>query len=206
MSTLGDVGPHDDGSYTGDVSASPLSLDYFRAKFGEFQACMNAADQAYQAGLVVSQIAPSEEIDALLTDYESRSVGLKGTAEAMNAGAAVVNAMGGRMPVLSIPQTLGLPPLIVPAAVVAAVAAAAAYVSWSLGYVSAMTRAIEVVNDSSASAEAKAEIARQLQRSRDAARIGSGTSFGMFAGPVKLIAIGILGFLAWRAFGDVLDR
>lgn len=206
MSTLGDVGPHDDDSYVGDVSASPLSLDYFRAKFGEFQACMNAADQAYQAGLVVSQIAPSEEIDGLLTDYESRSVGLKGTAEAMNAGAAVVNAMGGRMPVLSIPQTLGLPPLIVPAAVVAAVAAAAAYVSWSLGYVSAMTRAIEVVNDSSASAEAKAEIARQLQRSRDAARIGSGTSFGMFAGPVKLIAIGILGFLAWRAFGDVLDR
>jgi hypothetical protein len=206
MTTLGEVGPHDDASYTGEVSSTPLSLDYFRTKFGEFQQCMNAADQAYQAGLVVSQIAPSDEIDALLTDYESRSVGLKTTAEAMNAGAAIVNAMGGRLPVLSIPQTLGLPPLVVPAAVVAAVAAAAAYVSWSLGYVQAMTRAIEVVNNSTASAEAKAEITRQLQRSRDAARIGSGTSLALFSGPVKLIGIGILAFLAYRAFNDVMDR
>jgi len=141
-----------------------------------------------------------------LTEYETKSIGIKGAAEAMNAGAAIVNSLGGRMPVLSIPQTLGLPPLVVPAAIAAGVAAAASYIGWSLGYVSAMTRAIEVVNDSTADADSKAEITRQLQRAKDAARIGSGTSFGMFAGPLKLAAVVALGWLAWRAFGDVVDR
>lgn len=204
---IGDAGaPNDDGSYTGDVSSVPLSLDYFRAKFGEFQQCMNAADMAYQAGLVTQQITPSDDIEVLLTEYETKSIGIKGAAEAMNAGAAIVNSLGGRMPVLSIPQTLGFPPLVVPAAIAAGVAAAASYIGWSLGYVSAMTRAIEVVNDSTADAESKAEITRQLQRAKDAARIGSGTSFGMFAGPLKLAAVVALGWLAWRAFGDVVDR
>lgn len=202
--TLGEVGPHDDLSYEGPSSA--VSLDYFRQKYGEFQQCMNAADQAYNAGLLVHQISPSEEIDALLLDYEQRSAGVKATAEALNAGAAAVNAMGGRMPVLSIPATLGLPPLLLPAAVVAGVAAAATYVGWSLGYVSAMTRAIEVVNESTADAESKAEITRQLQRSRDAARIGSGTSLALFSGPLKIIALGALAFLAYKAFNDVFDR
>ena len=204
MSTLGDVGPHDDESYTGETSL--VSFDYFREKYREFQVCMNAADQAYQAGLVVLQITPDPEIDRLLTEYESQSTMVRTTAEALNAGASIVNAAGGRMPVLSIPATLGLPPLLMPAAVVAAVAAAATYVGWSLGYVSAMTRAIEVVNDSSASAEAKAEITRQLQRAKTAAQLGSGTSLSLLSGPVKILAIGALAFLAWRAFGDVLDR
>lgn len=204
MSTLGDVGPHDDVSYGGDTSV--ISFDYFRDKYREFQVCMNAADQAYQAGLSVLQIAPDAEIDRLLTEYESESSRVKAIAEALNAGAAVVNAAGGRMPVLSIPQTLGLPPLLMPAAVVAAVAAAATYVGWSLGYVGAMTRAIQVVNDSTASAEAKAEITRQLQRAKDAAQLGSGTSLSLLSGPVKILAIGALAFLAWKAFGDVLDR
>jgi hypothetical protein len=204
MSTLNDAGPHDDGSYGGDTSV--VSLDYFRDKYREFQVCMNGADQAYQAGLVVSQIAPDPEIDRLLTEYESQSTMVRTTAEALNAGASIVNAAGGRMPVLSIPATLGLPPLLMPAAVIAAIAAAASYVGWSLGYVSAMTHAIEVVNNSSADAEAKAEITRQLQRAKAAAQLGSGTSLSLFSGPVKIIAIGALAFLAWRAFGDVLDR
>lgn len=204
MSTLGDAGPHDDGSYTGETSA--VSLDYFREKYREFQVCMNAADQAYQAGLAVAQIAYDAELDALLTEYENRSTTVRATAEALNAGANIVNASGGRMPVLSIPATLGLPPLLMPAAVVAAVAAAATYVGWSLGYVAAMTRAIEVVNNSSADADAKAEITRQLQRAKAAAQLGSGTSLSLLSGPVKIIAIGALAFLAWRAFGDVLDR
>lgn len=204
MSTLGDVGPHDDVSYEGDTSV--VSLDYFRDKYREFQVCMNAADQAYQAGLSVLQIAPDPEIDRLLTEYESESSRVKAIAEALNMGASIVNAAGGRMPVLSIPQTLGLPPLLMPAAVVAAVAAAATYVGWSLGYVGAMTRAIEVVNESTASAEAKAEITRQLQRAKAAAQLGSGTSLSLLSGPVKILAIGALAFLAWKAFGDVLDR
>lgn len=204
MSALGDVGPHDDESYTGETSA--LSLDYFRDKYREFQVCMNAADQAYQAGLTVLQIEPDPEIDRLLTEYESESTRVKTIAEALNAGASIVNAAGGRMPVLSIPQTLGLPPLLMPAAVVAAVAAAATYVGWSLGYVGAMTRAIQVVNDSTASAEAKAEITRQLQRAKDAAQLGSGTSLSLLSGPIKILAIGALAFFAFKAFNDVFDR
>ncbi len=204
--TLGEAGiPHDDETYTGDVSSSPISLDYFRSKFTEFQQSLNAADQAYRAGVEAFAIYPFEDVGALLTEYEAKASTLKLTAEAMNAGAAVVNAAGGRMPVLSIPSTLGLPPLLMPAAVIAAIGAAASYVGWALGYAQAMNDAIGYAENIVSDPQQKSALVAALTKARDAVAIGNGSGLSMLAGPLKIAAIGGLLFLAWRAFGGVSD-
>lgn len=199
--TLGEAGaPHDDESYTGDVSSSPLSLDYFRTKFGEFQLSLNAADRAYQAGLEAWAIYPTDEVGALLDEYDAKASSLKMTAEAMNAGAAIVNSLGGRMPVLSIPATLGLPPLVLPAAVIAAVGAAATYVGWAIGYARAMNDAIGYAETTVTDPGQKSQLVAALSKARDAVAIGSGSGLAMLSGPLKILAIGGLAFLAWRAY------
>jgi hypothetical protein len=71
VATLGDAGAsNDDGSYTGDVSTSPVSMGYFRSKVTEYQTTLNAVDQAYSAAVEASAVAPSAELDALLEDIE----------------------------------------------------------------------------------------------------------------------------------------
>lgn len=199
--TLGEAGaPHDDLSYAGEVSSSPVSMDYFRTKFSEFQQSLNAADQAYRAGVEAYSIYATPEVGALLDEYEGKASTLKMTAEALNMGASFVNAAGGRMPVLSIPSTLGLPPLLLPAAVVAAVGAAATYVGWALGYARAMNDAIGYAENIVEDPAQKSSLIAALTKARDAVAIGSGSGLGMLSGPLKIAAIGGLLFLAWRAY------
>lgn len=199
-----------DDSYTGEVSDSPVSADYVRNKIREFQAVLNALDESYQAGLAAwhADGQSDAELDRLLRDYESQSVGMKATAEALNLGAELSNAVGVRMPVLSIPQTLGLAPagLLLPAAVVAALAAVAGWVTYSIGYSAAMTEAIAVVHGRLGNTEAAREIERQLQRAKDAQTRINLPDLSQIAGGVKLLAVVALGFLAWRAFGGMIDR
>jgi len=175
-------------------------MDYFRAKFSEFQQSLNAADQAYRAGVEAYSIYATPEVGALLDEYEGKASTLKMTAEALNMGASFVNAAGGRMPVLSIPSTLGLPPLLLPAAVVAAVGAAATYVGWALGYARAMNDAIGYAESIVEDPAQKSSLIAALTKARDAVAIGSGSGLGMLSGPLKIAAIGGLLFLAWRAY------
>lgn len=196
---LGDArAPNDDNTYTGDISSSVFSLDYFRQKAGEFQASLNAADQAYQAGLAAYEIAQTEQLGALLSDYEARGATLKATAEAVNMGAGIINSAGGRMPVLSIPQTLGIPPLVLPAAAIAAVAAISGIVAWSMGYTRAMNDAISAARDIVTDPEQRAALETQLTRARDANTFNFSTGISSIANIVKWVAIGGLAFLAWR--------
>lgn len=203
---LGDAGvSNDDGSYTGETGGF-LSLDYVREKAREFQLSLTGLDESYRAGLAVQDVSPSDTIAALLAEYESKAGELKATAEVINAGAAMINGMGGRMPVLSIPSTLGLPPLVVPAVIATGIAAAAFYVSWSIGYRSAMTEAIATVQASTADPESKDQITRALQDARAAQGIDAGSIFSALSGPLKIGAICVLAYLAWRSFNDVFDR
>lgn len=209
--TLGDAGTsNDDTSYTGEVSDSPVSTDYVRNKIREFQSVLNALDQSYQAGLATWHADGQQdaELDRLLRDYESQSPAMKATAEALNLGAELSNAVGVRMPQLSIPQTLGVGPLglLLPAGVVAALAAVAGWVTYSIGYSAAMTQAISVVRGKLGDTEQAREIERELQRARDAQTRVNLPDLSQIAGGVKLAAIAALAFLAWRAFGDVIDR
>lgn len=214
--TLGDAGaPGDDVSYTGDVSESPVSVDWFRNQLRQFQSALVTADQAYQAGSAAFVLTGDEGIALQLAEYDSKAREIKSLAETLNQGAEMVNAMGGRMPVLSIPQTLGvLPAMVIPAVVVAAALGVGAWVAWARGFASGIVQGIDSARAAAIDANATAEVVAAIDAERAKAVRAQSTGFslasGLFSGTgwtlAKLAAIGGLAWLAWRSFNDVFDR
>jgi hypothetical protein len=209
---LGDLGPKDDATFDGSVSTSALSADYYRTKLSEFQAVLNALDAGYQAAQQTYYIegvdpASLEGLDDLMRDYESKRSTLRATAEALNFGAAAVNAAGGRMPSLSLPATLGVP-FLVPAAFVAAVASAAALIVWGREWLKGLNvrlsraQLLEAARDpaSGGSPEIAGALAAQMARADDALQAADASPLSSIANLVKWGAIGLGLFLAYRAY------
>lgn len=214
--TLGDAGtPNDDESYTGEVSSSPVSLDWFRGQLRQFQAALVTADEAYQAGSAAFVLTGDEGLALQLAEYDSKAREVKTLAETLNQGAEMVNAMGGRMPVLSIPQTLGvLPAFVIPAAIVAAALGVGAWVSWARGFAAGMISGIDAARSRAIEAGATPEVIAAIDNERAKAVRAQSSGFslasGLFSGDgwtlAKIAAIGGLAWLAWRSFNDVMDR
>ncbi len=208
MNTLGDVGPHDDPSYTGEQTSDSLpgmSMSYYRDKAREFQVLLNSLDTAYLSMIeTINSGAVSQEyandLQALANDYESHKTILKVTAEGINAGAAIINSAGGRMPQLSIPGTLGF--VQIPLATAALIGTIAALTAWGMSLLSGYNdRAkLEMTLNAQATPEGRAQVARDVQRSDAALKAADVTIFGALSGSVKWIAIGVLGFFAYKYF------
>lgn len=201
-----EVIPHDDDTYGGD--SSPVSLDYFRDKVREFQDALNSADQVYRAGIEVYAVAPSDTLADLLADYETRAMTLKATAETLNAGAALVNAVGGRMPVLSIPGTLGLPQFVMPAIYIAALATGAYLISWAKDYAQVMRAEIDERTRQLDAQTTDADRARVAAAQASAASASGSlitSGLGALSSVVKWGGIALLAFLAWKAYKSTRD-
>lgn len=211
MNTLGDVGPHDDESYD-VVSDSSVSLDYFRKKYGEFQLAMNALDKAYEAAKTAyfQTDPPDEELYNYLMEYESRAGEIKTTAEALNLGANAANALGIRMPVLSVPQSLGaLQFLALPAVTLAALAAIATILTFAAGYIAGVEMAIERVIQSVPD-DKKPELVEALNKATQSKRdlmsnplayLGTGIG-NTLSSAIKLAGIGLIGYLIYKSWSE----
>ena len=191
-----------------DAPPSPFTLDYYRRKAVEFQQVLDALDRSYWAasgalGTGALDDATATALEAALADYESRKGQLRLTAEAINAGAAAINSMGGRFPRLSIPGTLGLPPLLAPAALVAAIGAAAALIAWGSQWIAGVNerlrRAQIIEGTSPANRDA---IVRAMAESDNAVNVAEGSFLASLAPTVKWVAIGIGAFLLYRAYSN----
>lgn len=198
-STLGDAGaPNDDGSYAGATPGNSMSMDYFRSKYLEFQQMLTAIDSAYNAGVDLWSVTEDETLATMLDEYQARKAWVKGTAEAMNAAATAFNALGGRMPTLSIPGSLGAVPFLLPAAVVAAVATV---IVWGRQFIAGL---VTYMQDAQALAAQdtpakKAALAAALAKTR-AAQQDAESPLASAAGAVKWVAIAAAAYLAWKAF------
>jgi len=187
-------------------ASSPFALDYYRRKAQEFQVMLDALDRTYwaAAGAIGTGALDSASMDALeaaLADYESRKGSLRLTAEAINAGAAAINSMGGRFPRLSIPGTLGLPPLLAPAALVAAIGTAAALIAWGSQWIAGVNdrlRRAQIID--AATPEQRARIVEAMAEADNSVNIASGSMLASLAPTVKWIAVGIGAFLLYRAY------
>lgn len=194
------------GGETPPAETSPFAMDYYRQKAAEFQTTLDALDRAYWAasgalGTGALDATTAAALERALADYESRRRSLRVTAEAINAGAAAINAMGGRFPSLSIPGTLGLPPLIVPAAMVAAVATAAGLIVWGSQWVSGVNdrlRRAQIID--AATPEQRASIVAAMAESDNAVSVAGSSMLASLAPTVKWVAIGIGAFLLYRAY------
>ena len=194
------------GSGSGADSPSAFSMDYYRNKAREFQVTLDALDRTYWAasgalGTGALDEATAAALEAALAEYEGRKTMLRVTAEAINAGAAAINALGGRFPSLSIPGTLGLPPLVAPAALVAAIGAAAAAIVWGTQWISGVNdrlRRAQIIE--AATPEQRGRIVQAIAESDNAVNVAEGSVLASLAPTVKWIAIGIGAFLLYRAY------
>lgn len=202
MSTLGDAW----GAETGPTATNVFSMDYYRQKAVEFQQMMTALDQAYWAANYALMNSALDESSAAalmsaLDEYDAKKGTIKVTAEAINAGAAAINAVGGRFPVLSIPGTLGLPPIVAPAALVAAIGAAAALLTWGSRWISGVNDRLKRAQlIESATPDERDALVRAMVESDNAVNVASSSILASVAPTVKWIAIGIGAFLLYRAW------
>ena len=202
-----------DRRFSGEVETAPpstFSVEYARQKAVEFQQTLNAVDAVAQESWAMASVLPDgPERDAILegmAEFESKRSSMKAAAEGINLGAAALNAVGGRFPVLSIPPALGLPALAMPAAAVAAFTLAASLIAWAVAWnrtqvarINAASSTLALIEDPAQRAEVAAEIARIQARAEAAASAGD-SPLASLANVAKWAGIAVLGFLAYRAF------
>lgn len=196
----------DDESYTGDVSESVFSLDYYRNKARQFQETMNHVDEAMRAANIAYNANISPEVNAdllrLQNEFLDKRAQFRYTAEAINAGAAVINAAGGRFPQLSIPQTLEALPLVLPLAAIAALAGAAALITWGAQFVSGVNERLMYARQVQGLTPAQQNELNVATAKAKAAASGIGFLGGNVGTYVKWGLIGVAGYMLWHAFED----
>lgn len=203
--TLGDAG--DDYAYEGVSDPVPLSMDFVRAKYLEFQAAMNSLDKTYQAmnAVYFNTDPPGEEIYNWLLDYETNAAQIRAIAHTLNVGASTINALGGRVPSLSIPATLGAVPIVLGGALLIAVSSVAAWIAYARGKVAGADAIIAKIESQpeNASKAVILDAARDVRQSmadiseNSLSRLVS--SIGDLGGTAKMLFIAAMGYFAIRA-------
>jgi hypothetical protein len=210
--TIGDAGS--DAFYTGETGDSVFSMQYYRNKATEFQQTLNKVDAAAQSAQRIIDLTYDDydfqssdgslaaELAQKLQEFDAKKALLKGTAEAINFGAASINYVGGRFPQLSIPQTLGLGPLAVPAATIAAIAAAAALIAWGVAWVGDVTSIVQryITLGSIADPAVKDRVSAELAVLDATSRNVTDSPLASLAGGLKWIVIGGALFLAYQIY------
>ena len=188
-----------------DDTPSPLGLDYYRRKAQEFEDTLRAMDAAYRAAnyaLASGALddASAGELMESIAEYDARRTSLRLTAEAINAGAALVNTFGADFKKIQLPGTLGLAP-VAPVALIGAVGAAVALISWGVQWIAGVNERLKRAQLlGSASPEQRDAIVRAIADSDNAVSQAESSTLAAIAPALKWVAIGVLGFLAYRAF------
>jgi len=199
----------DDESYAGETGESQFSMQYWRNKAGEFQLILNQVDAAARAAqsAIDADVDPTltDDLLAMLSEFDGKKMLFRATAEGINAGAAVINAAGGRFPQLSVPSGLGIvPALAIPAATIAAFGVAASLLVWGAQWVSGVVDRMRFAQLSGMVTDpAKREALALSQANAEMAlKATSESPLTSIAGVVKWGAIAFAAFLAWKAFQE----
>jgi hypothetical protein len=139
-------------------------------------------------------------IQSWLDDYEAKRWQFIAAAESLNAAAQAANALGFRMPVVTVPQGLAAAPLVI-AGVASAVAVAAGLIAWAVDRI-AQARAIaqRMALIAELPPEKRAEAIAAEQRIELAQM--SASPISRIADIVKWVAIGVavyFGYQAWKS-------
>lgn len=212
---LGDAGvPNDDTSYDGADPNDATSMAYYRNKAVQFQAVMDSIDAAASAAESMIAVAytgailDGEDSDQLiadlsgyLSDFTDKRAQFRITAETINAGAATINAVGGRFPELSIPMSLGIAPIVMGGAAIAAIAVAASLIVWGNTWLQGLNQrmataaAAAMIDDPNA----KAAFLTASATAQAAADAASESPLSSIAGIAKWVCIGAVAFLVYRS-------
>jgi hypothetical protein len=204
---IGDAipGGNTDVLYTGETGESAWTLQYYRNKANEFQSILNNLDLSAQAAVnaINAEIDDSltADLQAMMDEFDGKRTLLRVTAETINAGAAVINAAGGRFPELSIPTGLGVA-FVLPIAAAAAIGTAAVLIAWGVTWINGVNDRLKSAQllSSVTDPDKRASLAASMQAS-DAARAAATSPLASIANIVKWGAIGYGIYLLWQAFG-----
>jgi hypothetical protein len=187
---------------------SLLSMSYWQGKAQDFQRTLIALDAGYSAAqtalsspdALAADPELQSDLSALMDEFQSKRTALRLTAEAINGGASIVNALGGDFQKLNIPSTLGIAPLAFPVAAVGAFAVAATLIAWGVTWLRGLNQRLARAQLLSADPT----LAAAMQQSDDAAQQAESTGFSSIANLVKWGGIALAAWIAWRAFGKHL--
>jgi hypothetical protein len=194
----------DGSTQTAVTNVTPNNVGYFATKAQQFQQMIydvdavaaNMMDMIDNYDLDADSLA---SVQAQLAEYDGRKTALNFAADAFNAVSRTVNAVGGALPLITVPQTLGFAPLVIPVAAAAAIAGSVALVAWGLGWLSrsndTLTNIAAKVSDPKLRDAILAKAADAEARSQI-----SGGALGQVASIAKWAAIGIGAYLAYQFF------
>jgi hypothetical protein len=193
--------------YEDPADTAPVTekVGYYEQKMIEFQNLLFQLDKSASTMQEILDADYDEQLSAdaqsWLSDYDAGKWKFKAAAEGLNFAIAGWNKMGGSMHDLSIPQSLGLAPLGLPA-VAAAVAAIAALTVVALrmidnaNKISTTRQYLDNIKDPATKSQVASKLA-QLTAETEQSQNGS---LSTIAGTVKWIALAAVAYFAFQAF------
>ena len=186
------------------VPASPLSVDYYRQKVVEYQTLLNNLQNAREGMIGLVDYGPAEirpELTALLDELDGKIGRYRQVAEALNFGINGINKVGAGFPTLTIPNGLGVAPLVVAGGIGAAVAVAAALIVWGYAWIQkAQALAHEAQLYGYLPPEQRAAVAAQALKIDQAAAASAASPLTSIANIAKWVGIAAVAYFAYQAF------
>jgi hypothetical protein len=184
--------------------STPLSVDYYKQKVVEFQALLNNLQQAREAVIGLVDYGPVEiraELTVLLDELDGKIGRYRQVAEALNFGINGINKVGAGFPTLTIPNGLGVAPLVVAGGIGAAVAVAAALIVWGYAWIQkAQVLARQAQLYGYLTPEQKAIVAQKAIEIEQAAQASAASPLTSVANIAKWVSIAAVAYFAYQAF------
>jgi len=193
--------------YTG--TNSPVSLSYYQQKIVEFQNLLNGMDAAARAAqsALWDDIDPtlSKDLQAYLDEFDSKKWEFRAAAEALNLAVNGANLVGGDFQNITVPNTLGLVPLVAAGVIAAAVATAAALIVWGNTWLQGLNQRLrdkELLASVTDPVKRDQLIAAQVAVEQAAVE-ASASPLSSISNIVKWLAIGAVAYFAFSAYKQV---
>ena len=184
--------------------ATPLSVDYYRQKVVEFQNLLINLQNAREGMIGLVDYGPVEirpELTVLLDELDAKIGRYRQVAEALNFGINGINKVGANFPTLTIPNGLGVAPLVVAGGIGAAVAVAAALIVWGNTWIE-RSRALaqQAQLYSYLPPEQRAQVAAAALRIDQAAAASAQSPLTSVANIAKWVSIAAVAYFAFQAY------
>jgi hypothetical protein len=184
--------------------ASPLSVDYYRQKVVEYQNLLYNLQNAREGMIGLVDYGPVEirpELTALLDELDSKIGRYRQVAEALNFGINGINKVGAGFPTLTIPNGLGVAPLVVAGGIGAAVAVAASLIVWGYAWIQkAQVLARQAQLYGYLTPEQRAIVAQKALEIDQAAAASESSPLTSIANIAKWVGIAAVAYFAYQAF------
>ena len=186
------------------VLPQTLTVDYYKQKVVEFQNLLYNLQSAREGMIGLVDYGPVEirpELTALLDELDSKIGRYRQIAELLNLGINGINKVGAGFPTLTIPNGLGVAPLVVASGIGAAIGVAAALIVWGKTW-------LQNANDAAKRAqlygylppEQRAAAAASALKIEQAAAASAVSPLSSIANITKWVAIAAVAYFAYQAF------